>query len=145
MNTIPSTLILNSPNTAPTVDQLIDLELQVYEEIEDLKKEIDSAAFEIEDISPEKSIGQLSRNNTFQLYDMAVQAQQRRIEKLEALNSALERMDAGDYGECKGCRQNISWARLQAQPETRWCNQCADRSDWNSATDHSHSARMTGV
>ncbi len=126
--TISPTLPLDS-NTPPTIDQLIDLELQINDEIEEIKKEVDSAAYEIEAISPEKSLGQLSRNNTFQLYDMAVKAQQRRIEKIESLNSALERMDAGDYGECERCRQSISWARLEAQPETRWCNQCAAQSD----------------
>ncbi len=142
MNTIPPTLTVD---TSPTVDQLIDLELQISDEIEHLKKEIADAAYEIEAISPEKSIGQLSRNNTFQLYDMAVQAQQRRIERVESLNSALDRMDAGDYGECKSCRQNISWARLEAQPETRWCNQCADKSDWGFATNHHYPVRMTSV
>lgn len=131
MNTIPPTLTSNIP---PTVDQLIDLELQIYDEIEHLKKEIDEAAYEIEAISPEKSIGQLSRNNTFQLYDMAVTAQQRRIERIESLRNALDRMDGGDYGECKSCRQSIAWARLEAQPETRWCNQCADKSEWGSTT-----------
>jgi len=128
MKTI-SPIVPVDADTPPTIDQLIDLELKISDEIEELKKEVDSAAFEIDAISPDKSIGQLSRNTTFELYDMAVKAQQRRIERIECLNSALERMDAGDYGECDRCRKSISWARLEAQPETRWCNQCADQSE----------------
>ncbi len=36
--------------------------------------------------------------------------------QLNAIASALERMDAGTYGECTDCGQDIAPARLQATP-----------------------------
>lgn len=112
------------PSPLPTIDQLIDLELRVTEEIATLKEEIQEAMLEIEAVSPETSIGQLSRNSILQSYEIAVEAQRRREARLQQLESALERMDSGDYGECETCREGISWARLDAQPEARYCTSC---------------------
>lgn len=112
------------PSTIPTIDQLVDLEIRVIEEISALKDEIDAARPEIEAVSPETSIGQVSRNHLLQTYEMLLEAQRRREVRLVMLESALERMDCGNYGECESCNEEISWARLDAQPETRFCQKC---------------------
>lgn len=112
------------PATIPTINQLIELEIRVIEEINSLKDEIDAARPEIEAVSPEKSIGQVSRNHLLQAYEMLLEAQRRREARLVMLESALERMDGGNYGDCESCHEAISWARLDAQPETRFCQRC---------------------
>jgi DnaK suppressor protein len=38
---------------------------------------------------------------------------------------ALAKMDAGNYGECEGCHQEIAPARLEAMPAARYCISCA--------------------
>jgi len=124
MNMTSQLIALKPPSPLPTIDQLIDLELRVTEEIATLKDEIQEAMLEIEAVSPETSIGQLSRNSILQSYEIAVEAQRRREARLQQLESALERMDGGDYGECETCREGISWARLDAQPEARFCTSC---------------------
>ncbi len=116
--------VLNPPSALPTIDQLIDLEIRVIDEIAALKEEIDAAMPEIDAISPGKSIGHLSRNAMLQSYEMIVEAQHRREARLVLLERALHRMDIGDYGECETCREGISWARLDAQPEARYCTSC---------------------
>ena len=116
--------VLNPPSALPTIDQLIDLEIRVIDEIAALKEEIDAAMPEIDAISPGKSIGHLSRNAMLQSYEMIVEAQHRREARLVLLERALHRMDSGDYGECETCREGISWARLDAQPEARYCTSC---------------------
>ncbi len=130
-NPYPDLINMNSqlaeikpPSTFPTIDQLVDLEIRVIEEIATLKDEIQAAVLEIDAVSPETSIGQLSRNSILQSYEMAVEAQRRREARLLQLESALDRMDSGDYGECEACREGISWERLDAQPEARLCTRC---------------------
>lgn len=45
---------------------------------------------------------------------------------LNAIASALERMDAGTYGECTDCGKDIAPARLQATPEAARCVHCQE-------------------
>lgn len=46
-------------------------------------------------------------------------------DELSELLHALERMEAGTWGQCEKCGQAIGRDRLRAIPETRWCLQCA--------------------
>jgi RNA polymerase-binding transcription factor DksA len=45
--------------------------------------------------------------------------------RLEEINAALERIDAGTFGSCEVCGQEISSQRLQAIPVARQCIACA--------------------
>jgi RNA polymerase-binding transcription factor DksA len=49
----------------------------------------------------------------------------RRIDEVDA---ALHRLDAGTYGACRSCRQAIPAARLHAVPEATQCVACASGS-----------------
>jgi len=40
---------------------------------------------------------------------------------------ALAKMDAGNYGTCESCHQEIAPARLEAMPAARYCISCAAR------------------
>ncbi len=44
--------------------------------------------------------------------------------RLEEIDVALARLEAGTYGICAGCRQPIDRARLEALPEARFCVGC---------------------
>ncbi|GAA1657765.1 TraR/DksA C4-type zinc finger protein [Kribbella alba] len=44
---------------------------------------------------------------------------------LDDLDSALERIEAGDYGRCELCGQPIAPERLLARPAARTCINCA--------------------
>ena len=44
---------------------------------------------------------------------------------LDDLDSALKRIEAGDYGRCERCGQSIAPERLLARPATRTCINCA--------------------
>ena|SRR4030042_876953 len=44
--------------------------------------------------------------------------------KLQAINSALEKIKNGNYGKCEKCKKAISLERLEAYPEAKTCQKC---------------------
>ena len=44
--------------------------------------------------------------------------------RLEAIDDALQRLDAGTYGYCERCGSEISAARLEAMPHAPLCVTC---------------------
>lgn len=44
--------------------------------------------------------------------------------KLQATNSALEKIEKGSYGKCEKCKKNIELERLNACPEAKNCLHC---------------------
>lgn len=50
-------------------------------------------------------------------------------ERLEAVQDALSRLDAGTYGVCEACGHQIAPQRLAAEPAARFCIDCQRRAD----------------
>lgn len=48
-------------------------------------------------------------------------------EELQQVDSALTRMDAGDYGHCANCGRRIPIARLRVRPFATLCVPCAEK------------------
>ena len=48
-------------------------------------------------------------------------------ESLAEVEDALAKFDAGTYGKCESCGQDIAPARLEAAPAARLCINCASR------------------
>lgn len=46
-------------------------------------------------------------------------------QELRRIDAALARAEAGDYGICQKCGDEISEARLDAVPDTPFCADCA--------------------
>jgi len=46
--------------------------------------------------------------------------------ELNQVNEALARLDAGEYGSCKSCGNEIGAMRLEAQPYATLCIDCAE-------------------
>jgi len=45
----------------------------------------------------------------------------------DEVRAALERIDAGSFGQCENCGQPISNDRLEAIPYARFCIRCAEQ------------------
>ena len=70
-------------------------------------------------------VGRLSRMDAIQQQAMA-QATSRRAEyELIRIKTALENLQSGDYGCCVICDEYISEGRLQADPASLVCIDCA--------------------
>lgn len=53
--------------------------------------------------------------------------------EMESVNAALERIDAGTYGNCMRCGREIGDERLQALPDAPYCIDCERRIEEESA------------
>jgi RNA polymerase-binding transcription factor DksA len=47
------------------------------------------------------------------------------LENLREVEDALAKLDAGTYGRCESCGNEIAEARLEAMPSARLCIACA--------------------
>jgi DnaK suppressor protein len=75
------------------------------------------------------SVGRLSRMDALQQQAMA-QATLRRLEiERQRIQTALNRMQSGDYGYCVSCDAEIAEARLKLDPASRVCIACARRAE----------------
>lgn len=48
---------------------------------------------------------------------------------LDAIESALRRMEKGTFGLCESCRKKISEPRLKAIPWVRYCMECQSKAE----------------
>ncbi|MEU3510541.1 TraR/DksA C4-type zinc finger protein [Streptomyces longwoodensis] len=63
-------------------------------------------------------------NTAFERAHVAALLSQTR-EHLNDLDSALERLEAGDYGRCEQCGEPIPTERLEVRPAAKTCVRCA--------------------
>lgn len=59
-----------------------------------------------------------------QMTDLHLQEAGRDLEELRDIEGALRRIEAGTYGECDECGNEIGYARLEAQPTATRCVEC---------------------
>ena len=56
--------------------------------------------------------------------DAMYQGDQRGHNMLQDIQDALQKIENGTYGECKNCGEDISIARLEANPMAKLCVDC---------------------
>ncbi|GAB4120292.1 MAG: TraR/DksA C4-type zinc finger protein [Rhodothalassiaceae bacterium] len=73
----------------------------------------------------QQSVGRLSRMDAMQMQAMALAAGERRAQERRRVLAALHRFDAGEYGYCIRCGEEIAAARLRLDPTVPQCLPCA--------------------
>jgi len=108
-------------------NQIHDLEkllLRQQSELLQLKQTgIDAAAVVELDQS---RVGRLSRMDALQVQAMSQQRERRREIQLQDIAAALKRIEHDDYGSCAECGEDIALKRLQFNPATSLCFDCAN-------------------
>ena len=94
-------------------------------EIEQLKSTSSEASGTV--ALDQAKVGRLSRMDALQAQQMAQETARRRQVYLQKIDSALRRIDAGDYGNCFICGEEISAARLKFDPAGTRCIECMDK------------------
>ena len=73
----------------------------------------------------QQSVGRLSRMDALQVQAMAQALEGRRRGRLQLIEAALKRLDTDDYGYCSECGEDIPAKRLEIDPATPRCVDCA--------------------
>lgn len=73
----------------------------------------------------QQSVGRLSRMDALQVQAMAQAVEERRRGRLQLIEAALGRLDSGEYGFCTDCGEDIPAKRLEIDPTTTRCVDCA--------------------
>lgn len=74
-------------------------------------------------------VGRLSRMDALQAQAISVEAKRRRSIMLQRIDSALKRMDKGEFGMCLRCEEEIDPKRLEFDPTTLMCIDCANMAE----------------
>ena len=72
----------------------------------------------------QQSVGRLSRMDAMAGQNMAAAAERARQAMMVKIDSALRRLDDGDYGFCRECDEPIAPNRLEADPTASLCIAC---------------------
>ena len=70
--------------------------------------------------------GRLSRIDAIQGQEMSKAAERRRQLELTRIQAAFKRLDAGEYGACVTCGEEVGRKRLEVDPATPTCIDCAE-------------------
>jgi len=76
--------------------------------------------------------------------DIELAMLQMRVEALSAIDAALFRLDAGDYGSCVDCRGQIAERRLRALPFAVRCQACEERREHAQGRARQHAQQSGG-
>ena len=73
----------------------------------------------------QQSVGRVSRGDAMQVQAMAKAQDARRAARIKMIDAAFKRMEAGDYGYCAECDEEIPAKRLEVDPAAPRCISCA--------------------
>lgn len=96
-------------------------------EIEALAAATSEAARPVE--ADQQRVGRLSRIDALQSQAMAKETERRRSVELRRIAAALTRIEEGEYGYCVACDEEIPLKRLEQDPATPVCVECAGRAE----------------
>lgn len=99
----------------------------VHTRLAEIETELATVGDSTEAISPDVSIGRLSRLDAMQHQQMALAGKRRLEEERAQLHEALRRIETGAYGRCLLCSQDIADIRLEHQPQAVTCVPCLSK------------------
>ncbi len=73
------------------------------------------------------AVGRVSRMDALQGQAMAKESQQRREIQLQRIEASLQRLEKGTFGLCVRCEEDIHIKRLEFDPTTPLCIDCANQ------------------
>ena len=106
--------------------QKSDIKEKIISDIASIEKEIISLEEKSQPITPDCSLGRLTRQEMMQEQQLYLHNLQENKKRLNRLRFALSKVDNEDYGECKECEENIDFNRLFLIPESVYCVACLD-------------------
>ncbi len=101
--------------------------LKLRDELHQIEKTGNEAAQTVE--LDQSRVGRLSRMDAMQAQAMSVESKRRRDIKLQQITSALKRIENDSFGFCIKCEDEIDPKRLQFDPASLLCIDCANKAE----------------
>ena len=98
---------------------------QLQKSLSEIEEYLDKTEESAEAVSPDKSLGRLSRMEAMQDQQLILEARRRKKMQKVAVLSALQRIENNQFGNCIFCGKSISPERLEAAPESSTCVSCS--------------------
>lgn len=109
------------------VEQRAELKEKIIATINKTEDEITRLEEVTKPITPENSIGRISRMDAINNKSVAEATLRSARKKLSSLQLALAKIDSPEFGICSRCKRLIPPARLMYLPQSTRCVRCADR------------------
>lgn len=109
-----------------TTEERTQLKEKIIETIAKVDAEILQLEESTKPISPENSIGRISRMDAINSKSVSEASLRSSKKKLAKLKMALGKIDAPNFGICIRCKKPIPSARLMFMPESTYCVRCAE-------------------
>jgi len=100
-------------------DRLLDEKRQIESMIKATEGNISAVTLD------QTKVGRLSRMDALQSQAMSREVDRRRQLELKRIDAALARIEAGEFGYCITCGEDIEPARLKHNPSLPQCGACA--------------------
>lgn len=109
-------------------ETIIKFRDRLHRETDELREaELDTAGNREPVELDQTSVGRLSRMDALQHQAMASAQSRRRAARKRAIEAALKRMDDDEFGWCQECGDAIAPGRLDLDPTSATCVQCANQ------------------
>jgi DnaK suppressor protein len=72
-------------------------------------------------------VGRLSRMDAMQAQQMSLEVARRRQQQVSKIEGALRRIEAGEFGYCYVCGEEIDVRRLSVDPTNTRCMECVEK------------------
>ncbi len=92
-------------------------------EVEELSETTEEARKPVQ--LDQSMVGRLSRMDALQDQAMQLATEERRHIEIQRIDSALKRIEDGEFGYCVSCGEEIEKKRLEYDPTTPTCIDCA--------------------
>ena len=107
---------------------LTKMKAQLLERRHDVLADSDMASASRDTVELDQTkVGRLSRMDAMQNQAMAQATERRRQFELVRIDAALERLEEGEFGFCVDCGEEIGAQRLELDPSSPICIECANK------------------
>ncbi len=102
-----------------------NLRHRIKEELAKVQKDIEDLEEQTKPISPENSLGRISRMDAINNKSVVEASLRQAQDKEHKLEEALSKIDEKDFGICIRCKQPIPEGRIMLMPHVKKCVNCA--------------------
>lgn len=109
---------------ALTGEQMDELRTDLLRLRDALSRDLEGSVKAALPVDLDQPIGRLSRMDAIQQQEMAQATREGAKLRFKQVETALRRMEQGEFGRCLECEDDVGYARLKARPEALLCVNC---------------------